>query len=53
MVAYNGKDLTSMSIENKKTFIEKLPTVVVAALSNSLIDFDLKTEAAMDELDSF
>ena len=53
ILAYNGKDLSALSIENKKAFIEKLPTVVVAALSNALIDFDLKTEAALEEMDSF
>lgn len=53
LVAYNGKDLSSMSIENKKLFIEKLPSVVVAALSTALVDFDLKTEAALSEMDSF
>jgi hypothetical protein len=53
MVVYNGKDLTGMSIEARKSFIEKLPTVVVAALSNALVEFDLKTEAAMGEMDSF
>lgn len=53
MVGYNGKDLSGMPFDNKKAFIEKLPTVVVAAISNALVEFDMKTEAAMGEMDSF
>jgi len=53
IVTYGGKDLSAMSIENRQSFIEKLPTVMVAALSNALVEFDLKTEAALGEMDSF
>ena len=53
LVVYNGKDLSQATIEARKSFVEKLPTVVVAALSNALIEFDLKTEAALNEIDSF
>jgi hypothetical protein len=50
---YNDKDLSTASLENRIAFIEKLPSVVVAALSNALIEFDLKTEAALLEQDAF
>ena len=50
---YGNKDLGSMTFDNRKAFIEKLPTVVVYALSNALVDFDSKTEAALGEMDSF
>ena len=53
LVSYNGKDLSIATIEAKKTFVEKLPSVVVAALSNALVEFDLKTEAAMSESENF
>lgn len=50
---YNDKDLGILSLENRLAFVEKLPTVVVSALSNALVDFDIKTEAALLEQDSF
>lgn len=53
LVGYNGKDLTHQTPEARKAFVEKLPTVVVAAISNALVNFDIKTEAALGELDSF
>lgn len=53
LVGYDGKDLSTMTIENRKAFIEKLPSVVVSALSNALIEFDLKTEAALGEMNAF
>lgn len=50
---YNDKDLSGMSLDNRIIFVEKLPTVVVSALSDALIEFDMKTEAAMQEKDAF
>ena len=50
---YGDKDLTIISQEKKKEFIEKLPSVMVAAISNALVDFDIKTEAALQESDAF
>lgn len=53
LIRYNDKDLSSLKMEDRRAFVEKLPTVVVAALSNALVEFDLKTEAALGEMDSF
>ena len=50
---YSDKDLSILSLANRIAFIEKLPTVVIAALSDALIDFDMKTEAALEEQDAF
>lgn len=49
LVAYNGKDLSKLSSDDRRAFVGKLPTVVVAALSTAMVDFDLKTEAALQE----
>jgi hypothetical protein len=53
ITGYNDKDLSSSSLETRIAFLEKLPTVVVSALSNALVEFDIKTEAALMEQDSF
>lgn len=53
LVAYNGKGLKDAPIDIKKAFIEKLPAVVIMALSNALVEFDLKTEAALGESEAF
>jgi len=53
LTRYSDKDLSGMSLEKRLEFIEKLPTVVVAAVSNALIEFDIKTEAALQEQDVF
>ena len=53
LVSYNGKDLSATPYETKKGFIEKLPSVVVNALSNALNDFDIKTDEALTKMDSF
>lgn len=50
---YNDKDLGSAPLEKRIEFIEKLPSVVVSALSNALVDFDIKTEAALAEQETF
>lgn len=51
LVRYGDKDLSVLSTENRRSFIEKLPSVVVAAISNALVDFDIKTDAALNESD--
>jgi hypothetical protein len=53
ITGYNDKDLSNTSLETRIAFLEKLPTVVVSALSNALVDFDMKTEAALAEQESF
>jgi hypothetical protein len=53
ITGYNDKDLSNTSLETRIAFLEKLPTVVVSALSNALVDFDMKTEASLAEQESF
>lgn len=52
LVGYAGKDLTSVSIEDRKKIINKLPAVMVAALSSELSKFDLKIDMACREGES-
>lgn len=47
--AYNGKDLSKVTIEDRAKFIGKLPAVVVAALSEALVKFDRKIDMACRE----
>lgn len=49
IVSYNGKDLSAAKIEDRKIFVGKLPAVVVGALSEALVKFDRKTDAACAE----
>jgi hypothetical protein len=49
MTAYNGKDLSKVTFEEKSKFIGKLPAVVVAALSEALVKFDRKIDTACRE----
>ena len=53
ITTYNNKDISTLSLEDKIKFIGKLPSVVVSALSSALVEFDLKTEAALEEQDAF
>ena len=46
LVNYAGKDLSKVTAEDRKTFVGKLPTSVVAKLSEELVKFDLKVDAA-------
>lgn len=49
VVMYHGKSLKDLSIEDRVKFIGKLPAVVTGALSEALIKFDAKTDAACQE----
>jgi len=53
LIAYNGIDLSTKSHAERKQFVEKLPSVMVSAISNALVKFDLKTEAALEETEAF
>lgn len=53
IVGYGNKDLSQLAIEKRIDFLGKLPTVVVSAVSDALVDFDIKTEAALREQESF
>jgi hypothetical protein len=47
--SYNGQDLSSMALEEKLKFINKLNIQIVSALSDALAEFDGKVEAACRE----
>jgi hypothetical protein len=49
LVSYNGKNLKTVPLEERKKIVGNLPSVVVAALSNSLYNFDGKIDAACSE----
>lgn len=49
LVYYNGKNLGSAPLEERKKIVGGLPAVVVAALSEALFKFDQKTDAACRE----
>lgn len=49
IITYNGRDLSSMKIEDRKEFVGSLPTAVVAALSEALVTFDMKVDEACRE----
>ena len=53
LTGYHGKDISTGSLDDRKSFVEKLPSVVVAALSYALVEFDSKTAAALDENENF
>lgn len=46
---YQGKDLSKTSIDDRLTFIKKLPIPIIASLSDALIKFDRKVELACRE----
>ena len=45
---YNQKDLSSMTVENKLTFMGTLPAAIVSALSDSLGTFSVKVQKACE-----
>lgn len=49
LTRYNGKDVSKLNVEEKAAFINKLPSPVVHALINKLVEFDSKVEAAVRE----
>lgn len=49
LVTYNGKNLGTAPIEERKKIVGALPAVVVAALSEALYKFDGKIDAACRE----
>lgn len=49
LVNYAGKDLSQSSVEERTKIIKKLPSVVVALLSEALSKFDAKIDAACAE----
>lgn len=46
LVEYNGKDLSTLKMEERAKFVSELPGPVVAILLQKLFDFDLKVLAA-------
>lgn len=49
LIAYSGRDMKAVSVEDRVKFVNKLPAVMVGALSKSLVDFDSKISAACIE----
>lgn len=49
LITYQGKDLSSVSDEEKTKIIKKLPTSMVSALADSLSEFDRKVDLACRE----
>lgn len=47
--SYAGKDISKMTVDERKKFLGKLPSVVVSALSDALVKFDAKTYEACRE----
>lgn len=52
LVGYAGKDLTNVPVDERKKILNKLPAVMVAALSSELSKFDLKIDMACREGES-
>jgi hypothetical protein len=50
LIEYNGKELSEKP-EERKAFINKLPSVIVAALSDALSTLDMKVNMAVEEGD--
>ena len=53
LVTYQGKNIRSAPAEERVKFIKSLPSVIVAALSDSLVKFDAKTDAACREGEAY
>ena len=51
LVSFNGKSLGEVPIPERKTFLGVLPAVVIASLSDALVKFDKKVDAACREGD--
>jgi len=49
LVGYAGKDLSKVSIDDRKAILNRLPAAMVATLSNRLSTFDLKVDMACRE----
>lgn len=49
LVEYSGKDLKKASVDEKLTFVKKLPVPIIAALSDALAQFDYKVDTACKE----
>lgn len=49
VIFYAGKDLSNLTLVQKKDFFGKLPAVIIGALSEALIKFDSKVAAACFE----
>jgi hypothetical protein len=49
LVKYQGRDLTTISNDEKGKFIRRLPTSILASLADSLAEFDRKVDLACRE----
>lgn len=46
---YQGKDLSKATVEERLIFVKKLPTPIIAALTDSLAKFERKVDIACRE----
>lgn len=49
MISYNNRDLSEIPLDKRAEFLEKLPSAVVATLSDSINKFDRKVDLACVE----
>lgn len=49
LISYQGKDLSKATVEERLTFVKKLPTPIIAALTDSLAKFERKVDIACRE----
>lgn len=49
LMSYNGRDLSSQSLEERTKFIERLPSAIAASLSEAINKFDRKVDLACVE----
>lgn len=48
LIAFNGENLANKPVAERLKFLEGLPEAIVVALSQSLIDFDVKIREAVE-----
>lgn len=48
IVGFNGKDLRSSKVSDRKAFLESLPEPIIVMLANSLAKFDFKVAKATE-----
>lgn len=49
LISYQGKDLSKATVEERLLFVKKLPTPIIAALTDSLAKFERKVDIACRE----
>ena len=49
MVSYNNRDLSAVSVEERKKFVGKIPSPVVSLISDIVNEFDRKVDLACQD----